>query len=91
MTFCGWNGAKYVGGGQCKFFPRKNRAKNFLYTSSPLCYNYQLFHSYYYVWLLWFKCLWTSNSKISLVETLFNSSSNGMSYNLKKKYFSDRF
>jgi hypothetical protein len=35
--------------------------------------------------------LWTSNSKISLVETLFNSSSNGMSYNLKKKYFSDRF
>jgi len=22
MTFCGWNGAKYVAGGQCKFFLR---------------------------------------------------------------------
>ncbi len=74
MIFVAWFVAKYVPGGQCKQFFFGIIFEKILF--SIIYWHYKFFCSCYHVYLLWFKCLWISYSKISLVETLFNTNSN---------------
>ena len=86
MVVFSWWGLIYVAGGQCKIVENKQTNMDFLIFSSFHC-NYQFIYSCDNVHLLWSQCLWTKHSKISLVETLLDSSTNCKFKKRILKYF----